>query len=229
MAPKPWRLASSLARLREQINTLSPNRSRVSDGTIGDASHASRASDHNPWVVIKDDGRDTGIVTALDITDDPKHGVDASDFAQKLLDSKDSRIKYIISDRRIASGDEGPNPWKWRKYEGKNPHTHHFHISVKSDRRDFDKDDMWRLAVDVPPEESEKPETCPEHPVLARGTKGSDVAYLQRLLSAKGYLIEIDSDFGPKTEIHVKAFQKKQGMKADGIVGPYTWEALEAV
>lgn len=35
-----WRLAKSLVTLREQVNALSPNRSRVSDGTIGDKTEA---------------------------------------------------------------------------------------------------------------------------------------------------------------------------------------------
>ncbi|HKV33547.1 MAG TPA: hypothetical protein VJP89_04485, partial [Pyrinomonadaceae bacterium] len=59
-----WRVAKSLLRLREQINELAPNRSKASDGTIGDAAHASRKSDHNPWVK---DGS-IGVVTAMDIT-----------------------------------------------------------------------------------------------------------------------------------------------------------------
>ena len=49
-----WRLARSLETLRAQINRIAPNRSKVSDGTIGDAKHASRSSDHNPWA--KDGG-----------------------------------------------------------------------------------------------------------------------------------------------------------------------------
>ena len=57
-----WRLARSLETLRAQINALSPNRSKASDGTIGDAAHSARTSDHNP------DGG--GVVRALDLTHD---------------------------------------------------------------------------------------------------------------------------------------------------------------
>jgi hypothetical protein len=65
-----WRPAKSLIQLRDQINQIAPNRSKASDGTIGDAAHASRASDHNPWVREGD----AGVVTAIDITHDPDDG-----------------------------------------------------------------------------------------------------------------------------------------------------------
>lgn len=45
-----WRLARGLEHLRAQVNTKWSNRSKDSDGSIGDEAHASRSSDHNPWV-----------------------------------------------------------------------------------------------------------------------------------------------------------------------------------
>ena len=63
-----WRVAQSLIRLRDQINLAAPTRSKASDGTIGDAAHATRDSDHNPWVK---EGA-LGIVTAMDITHAPR-------------------------------------------------------------------------------------------------------------------------------------------------------------
>lgn len=59
---------------------------------------------------------------------------------------------------------------------------------------------------------------------LKRGSKGSEVKYLQGLLGG----LNPDGAFGPKTESAVKAFQAAQGLKADGIVGPKTWAALGA-
>jgi hypothetical protein len=35
-----------------------------------------------------------------------------------------------------------------------------------------------------------------------------------------------DGDFGPKTEAAVRAFQQKEGIDVDGIVGPDTWKHL---
>ena len=64
-------------------------------------------------------------------------------------------------------------------------------------------------------------------PTLRRGSQGDEVADLQMLLNSKfGYKLDIDGDFGSKTESAVKDFQRKQGMTADGIVGPKTWKAL---
>ena len=55
-----WRVAESLQRLLDQVNQMAPVRSKASDGAIGDASHQTRDSDHNPWVT---DGN-IGVVTA---------------------------------------------------------------------------------------------------------------------------------------------------------------------
>ena len=87
-----WRVAKSLDRLLAQVNRLAPDRSKASDGAIGDAKHQSRESDHNPWVT---DGT-IGVVTARDITNDPKHGCSAEQIANSIVASKDPRIKYVI-------------------------------------------------------------------------------------------------------------------------------------
>lgn len=63
-------------------------------------------------------------------------------------------------------------------------------------------------------------------PILRRGSEGEDVGELQALLQSLGFQIGIDQDFGPATEIAVMKFQSDQGLKADGIVGPRTWQAL---
>ena len=64
----------------------------------------------------------------------------------------------------------------------------------------------------------------PGRPLLKRGSSGSAVKELQRMLR-----IEVDGDFGPATERAVKAFQTRRGLSADGICGPATWAALDAV
>lgn len=64
-------------------------------------------------------------------------------------------------------------------------------------------------------------------PTLRRGSKGDEVEELQALLNAKfGYNLEVDGDYGSKTEAAVKDFQKKHGLTADGVVGPKTWAKL---
>jgi hypothetical protein len=65
------------------------------------------------------------------------------------------------------------------------------------------------------------------HPVLRLGSKGAAVVELQKKLAAKGFSPgAADGDFGPKTLAAVKAFQKANGLVADGIVGPKTWAKL---
>ncbi len=55
-----------------------------------------------------------------------------------------------------------------------------------------------------------------------------DVFAIQRALSALGYAVAIDGDFGPKTKTAVQAFQRGRGLAADGVVGPLTMKALQA-
>jgi len=65
---------------------------------------------------------------------------------------------------------------------------------------------------------------------LKLGRRGEYVRQLQIVLIALGYL-EPDADgiFGPDTRAAVIAFQKAQKLKADGIVGAATYEALAYV
>jgi hypothetical protein len=65
------------------------------------------------------------------------------------------------------------------------------------------------------------------HPTLRQGSKGPEVKLLPEKLNAKGFNCGTpDGDFGPKTAAAVKAFQRANGLVADGIVGPKTWEKL---
>ena len=56
---------------------------------------------------------------------------------------------------------------------------------------------------------------------LRRGSKGSQVEALQRLLG-----IGVDGDFGGGTERAVKAWQRRHGLEDDGVVGKDTRETL---
>jgi len=67
-------------------------------------------------------------------------------------------------------------------------------------------------------------------PTLKEGSKGIAVRGLQRRLNEAGYDAgEIDGLFGAKTEAAVKAYQEANGLEADGIVGPQTWDRLRGV
>lgn len=64
-------------------------------------------------------------------------------------------------------------------------------------------------------------------PVLSTGTRGEDVALLQRLLTANGKQVSPTGYFGTITEHLVREFQAQRGIGSDGIVGATTWHTLE--
>lgn len=131
-----WRLAKSLMRLRAQADAMAPRRSKAADGTIGDQAHAARRSGHNP------DGE--GIVRALDITHDPRNGLDVHDLADRVLRQQDPRLRYVISKGRIGSGPMGISPGRWRRYQGANPHDKHAHFEVIAGPFG-DRDGAWQI------------------------------------------------------------------------------------
>ena len=64
---------------------------------------------------------------------------------------------------------------------------------------------------------------------IRKGAKGELVIKAQELLRSHGYSLGkwgVDGDFGSATENAVKAFQRDNGLTADGIIGPKTWAAL---
>jgi len=67
---------------------------------------------------------------------------------------------------------------------------------------------------------------APDRPVLRRGSEGESVGVLQRALTAAGYPLVVDEDFGPATDFVARDFQRRFGLLADGVVGRATWHAL---
>lgn len=140
-----WRKALSIEQLFDEANEACPSRNKASDGTIGDAAHASRSSDHNPWVI---DDRGVGVVRAADVTHSPDHGVDGDVLVQRVaaLLGKHPALgsgAYVIWEARIISTDrlsEG-----WRPYPGSNEHRAHFHISVATARAGYDSTARWGI------------------------------------------------------------------------------------
>lgn len=63
--------------------------------------------------------------------------------------------------------------------------------------------------------------------VLRKGSKGDEVKEVQRRLKRWGYYSgSVDGIFGAGTRAAVIAFQKKNGLTADGVVGKATYKAL---
>ncbi|WP_169314148.1 peptidoglycan-binding domain-containing protein [Streptomyces piniterrae] len=64
-----------------------------------------------------------------------------------------------------------------------------------------------------------------------RGDRGDRVREVQCLINLwnGGTPLQVDGDFGPRTESWVVYFQDVNGLGVDGIVGPETWNALRGV
>lgn len=209
-----FRIAKSLDTLRSQVNRHAPNRGKKADGWVGDAAHRSRTSDHNPWVRLGN----TGIVTALDVTHDPRGGFDSYAFAEHLRLRRDPRCKYVISNGRIFSSTS--SPWTWRRYTGSNPHSSHVHVSVKSTAAHYDGAHNWDISYSggstaAPPAPAARPN-------LRKGSTGDHVRTVQRLLT-----VSVDGQFGNGTDAAVRSFQRSRTLSPDGIVGPLTWAELD--
>lgn len=109
---------AAIAMLR-QATAIAPRRNKASDGLLPSAAHIAQSpdSDHN-----------TGL--AVDLTHDPKHGIDCAEIFKKLR--KDPRVTYMIYNKQIwskARAKEGNRP-----YRGPNPHTKHIHVSIEASR-----------------------------------------------------------------------------------------------
>ena len=77
----------------------------------------------------------------------------------------------------------------------------------------------WRTLLVLPP-----------RPTIRQGSSGVYVRYLQQKLTSKLYpLGNIDGIFGNATREAVVAFQRENGLNADGIVGPLTWQSASVV
>lgn len=84
----------------------------------------------------------------------------------------------------------------------------------------------------APPEEDPPERPTVDLPTLKRGDESEVVRAAQFLLNGRKCSVGIwgaDSEFGPQTEAAVKAFQRRCGLEADGVIGPETWAALLGV
>jgi hypothetical protein len=129
-----WVLVPCLVQLRTELNQLAPNRDKSSDGTIGDAAHQDRVSDHNDDEVGRVPIRDADSkheVHAVDLDADLREpGLTLEMVVQHVVgrcrSGKERRLRYVIYRRRIW---EASNGWKQQDYDGDNAHEEHAHFS----------------------------------------------------------------------------------------------------
>lgn len=220
------RISHSLGALIDQVDARWPKRDKSSDGTIGDARHAATKSGHN-----KDS---KGIVRALDITNDPAHGVNAREIAQTLLDSRDARLSYVISNRQMARTypRAGTTPWKWAPYSGLNDHREHCHVEVVSNDGLADDTRPWTLPAVKPiiplspspsPADQQKPGV--QQGIMATYFKDPVVAYAdvpKGWNDRPGCALPYRFPPGPRPKVKVTSVRTKQSVICDVIdVGPH--------
>lgn len=121
---KGWQLAPAMIAMEAEADRIAPRRRRTSDGSIGDAAHAARKSNHN---------HDGGYVDALDISHDPANGMDIHAHARAMVARQEPRLEEVISNRQIWTWDRRREGW--RRYTGQSPHTLHAHFTVKNSHR----------------------------------------------------------------------------------------------
>ena len=130
-----------------QINEQAPNRSKESDGSVGDPDHAARESDHNPEdTEDSSDGNDPdNQVDARDFTHDPARGADMHEISEAIRISRDRRVKYVIFNGRIFSSysTSTRKAWEWGPYSGSNNHAKHMHVSVVDSPNDYTA--LWSI------------------------------------------------------------------------------------
>jgi predicted chitinase len=93
-------------------------------------------------------------------------------------------------------------------------------------------DDTATIPMPVAPTSNQPPVSgqAPAYPGVAfrQGNKGANVKVIQQRLRELGYAVGVDGDFGPGTAKAVSAFQQKNNLGSDGVVGAGTWAALWA-
>ena len=137
-----WTTIPCLLTLRDEFNTLNPNRDKGADGTIGDSSHTS-SSDHTPDEdsdkLKNKDSDKYNEVHALDIDSTgpwpagrtfKKIFLDVIELERQKWNAPDDkcRLNYAIFDRKIYDKD---NDFEPEDYTGSDPHTGHAHFSAR--------------------------------------------------------------------------------------------------
>jgi hypothetical protein len=143
-----WVADLGVLRLRSQVDAAAPGRRKGSDGIVGDLSHQSRTSDHNPEHPPPA-GNPDNQVDAIDLTHDPERGADMAVITEAIRRSKDRRVRYVIFRKRIFSSYavNGRKAWEWGPYDGSDPHDKHAHVSVNDAHHDETQD--WEIGIDM--------------------------------------------------------------------------------
>lgn len=213
---KDWELAPSLVKLVEDTDAKWPKRKKTHDGSIGDAAHAARDSEHNP-----DDDNDPmpeGYVSAVDITKDS--AAMAAFLLKELIG--DRRVWYVIHDGFIYSRTHN---WAKRAYDGPNPHREHLHVSLVQTKAAANDTGSWfgATAPVTPP----KPPVAALKPLPVLSIRDKDAVLVPFLKRFFGLDDKLNGEtFSRALTGKVRLYQQRQNLMVDGVVGPKTWAKI---
>lgn len=201
----PYFVAPALVQLTAEMNAAWPNRSRASDGDIGDKHHKP-PSKHLP---DPDD-----MVRAVDRT---AAGVDMQTVIRRFI--ADPRADLVIHKRTIWSRSHDFQP---AAYHGDNDHDKHAHLQVLGGAAGLS---MVPWGIFTPT----------QHPTFPGGRdlyltkprmRGDDVLWVQRFIGPP--CGAADSIYGPKTDSGVRWYQRMRGIPVTGHVDALTWRNLQS-
>lgn len=210
---------------RNEINIVWPNRSKASDGWIGDAAHQAEG-----WPASKHEPNPRGFVHAIDVT---WPGIDV---ARVIAVFQTLPHAYLwIFNGQIALKRDG---WVRRHYTGTSQHKEHIHLEDDS-TVDAEHDSRpWGLTTTlvVQPLPGPAPSgptggSMVRMPVLRRTILTLAATRMaQQVLIHYGYPCGptgADGVYGPATEASVRHFQQQHPpLQPDGVVGAHTWVAF---
>lgn len=199
-----WHLAPSLVRFRVWNRAKWPNQNNAGDGSIGDASHAARKSDHNP-----------NVRRSVNAIDEDERGIHMPTLMVAFMMHPSAR--YVIYERDIWHVNRS---WRCETYTGDNPHDKHGHFSIhQTVKAEQSKTEFgvtaWPTLING-----------------STGRAVSELqAYLNVYNSdSKVGQLYVDGHFGDKTEAAVKAYQARFSVAGgvDGVVGVHTEYSLKS-
>lgn len=134
-----WRVVADLLDLRAEFNALGPARDKGADGTIGDAAHQARSSDHNP------DDTPGSVTPHSDSDSVPEvHALDVDSSGPWLNGATMAKAVAVLLSKMRLLGSSAPLAfviWDYHIYEnpkflaadygGDDPHTGHAHFSSR--------------------------------------------------------------------------------------------------
>lgn len=208
-----WVLTRGITTWRNEIDEVFPGRDKSTDGTIGDQSHASGTSGHNPDISGKAEYRDydnLDEVRAADIDKDlrnPKFSMEQLIQWLVALGRAGHYLpfRYFIYNKRIWRKSTG---WKTETYTGPSDHSDHAHFSGDYTQTADNWTSKLGLLAFV------RSATGEGEMLVQKGDKGEDVKFWQNILVDLGYgniMGEVDGDYGDKMEAAVNAFRKAKG------------------